>query len=345
MPVSAPLVSVVVPVYQVEAYIADCVRSILGQTYAAIEVILVDDCGSDGSVEIAGKLLEEGSVRWKLLRHEHNRGLSAARNTGVAQAEGDYLLFVDSDDYLAPDCLSLLVQEAERTGAEMVFGNYLEESEGRCVPGFATRPGDAVLPETPVSAYIAGLVAPMAWNRLLRTCWYRQTGIRFIEGILYEDEPWTAELMFRCRQIACVNAITYYYRQRPGSIVGAPRCDEKYAEARVLWMQCLARQMAEHRDKLPEGYILWHHRRVRGTLRELGSELKLAKPERYARALLGCLRVISWRNLSRIPWGENRMFYVMRLVLPVLWAYGISSVLTNYLQRMRCYFLSRVCQK
>lgn len=340
-----PLVSIVVPVYQVEPYIAECVRSVLAQDYPALELILVDDCGGDRSVEIACELLEASSLRWTLLRHERNRGLSAARNTGAAQAEGDYLFFVDSDDYLAPDCLSRLVREAERTGAEMVFGNYLEDREGVFSPGYATRSAEALFLDSPVATYMAGLVAPMAWNRLLLNRWYQQSGIRFVEGILYEDEPWTAGLMFQCSSIARVNEITYYYRWRTRSIMGAPRCDEKYAEARVLWMQVLARQMAMHGDKLAEGYILWHHKKVLRTLREFRAELKLAKPERYARALLKCLSVLSWRNLRRIPWGDNRLFYVMRLFLPVSWAYGISSIFTEHLRKMKRHFLSRICRK
>ena len=106
-------ISIIIPVYKVEAYIEECLASVVSQQDAgiAVECIIVDDCSPDGSMDIVRRFVDnyQGAVQFRLLRHEVNRGLSAARNTGIDAATGDYLLFVDSDDYLSADCLSTLV--------------------------------------------------------------------------------------------------------------------------------------------------------------------------------------------------------------------------------------------
>ena len=102
--------SIIIPVYNVEAYIEECLASVVAQSDAKanIECIIVDDCSPDGSMDIVRRFVDnyQGAVQFRTLRHEVNRGISAARNTGIDAATGDYLLFVDSDDYLSADCLS-----------------------------------------------------------------------------------------------------------------------------------------------------------------------------------------------------------------------------------------------
>lgn len=104
-------VSVIIPVYNVEPYIAACIQTVMRQTYQGeLECILVDDCGTDNSMEIAEKLISDyqGPIEFRILHHEHNRGLSAARNTGTAASKGDYIYFLDSDDEISPNCIELM---------------------------------------------------------------------------------------------------------------------------------------------------------------------------------------------------------------------------------------------
>ena len=105
------MISIIVPIYNVEEFIAECLQSVVAQTYRDYELILVDDCGTDGSMSVAARFASHPALEGKMriLRHDRNRGLSAARNTGTAAAKGKYVLFLDSDDILAPDCLQLLV--------------------------------------------------------------------------------------------------------------------------------------------------------------------------------------------------------------------------------------------
>lgn len=121
-------VTICVPVYGVEKFIGRCARSLFEQTYESLDYVFVDDCSKDRSIAVLQQVVEayprrKPSVR--VVSHEHNRGLAAARRTAVEHATGDYILQVDSDDYLSPDAVSLLVQQAEKTGADIVAGSQL----------------------------------------------------------------------------------------------------------------------------------------------------------------------------------------------------------------------------
>ncbi len=117
-----PLVSVILPVYGVEDYIAKCIDSILNQSYVNTEIIFVNDCTKDNSINIIKEKIDKNNAdRIKVLEHETNRGLSAARNTGVKAAKGDYILHVDSDDWIEPSMIEKMVIEAEKSNADIVI--------------------------------------------------------------------------------------------------------------------------------------------------------------------------------------------------------------------------------
>ena len=126
------VISIIIPVYNVAPYIERSLKSVMGQTYAGdMECLLVDDCGSDDSMAIAERVIGAytGPIRFRILHHDHNRGLSAARNTGTDAATGDYVLYLDSDDELAEDCIEKLMRPVEEDATvEMVVGNYASYS-------------------------------------------------------------------------------------------------------------------------------------------------------------------------------------------------------------------------
>lgn len=112
----APIISVIIPVYNVAPYVEQCLQSVLNQTYDNIEIIVVDDCGIDDSMAIVERIKKEykGNKAFKIVHHEHNRGLSAARNTGVEVANGRYISFIDSDDWIAPNMIEFLLTAANK---------------------------------------------------------------------------------------------------------------------------------------------------------------------------------------------------------------------------------------
>lgn len=196
------------------------------QTYGEIECLIVDDASPDDSIEKSKRLIEayKGPIRFIILHHEHNRGLSAARNTGTEVATGDYILYLDSDDALTDDCIETLVAPVKRdAGIEMVVGNY-EMSDGYPLP--ATMMSRTDLPEAEFSVreavrsyYFEGKSFYVtAWNKLINRQFQQEHQFRFMEGVLYEDNPWTHQVLKYLSHLYIVPAVTYLHYRRPDSI-------------------------------------------------------------------------------------------------------------------------------
>ena len=165
-------ISIIIPVYKVEAYIEECLASVVAQSDAKanIECIIVDDCSPDGSMDIVRRFVDnyQGAVQFRLLRHEVNRGLSAARNTGIDAATGDYLLFVDSDDYLSADCLSTLVSGFDLCpGADVVQANNLWGVGLKSLWYHTSRPYVLTGGQACMEPLLFHRIPILAWNKLV----------------------------------------------------------------------------------------------------------------------------------------------------------------------------------
>ena len=202
-------ISVIIPVYNVEPYVGASIRSVLQQDFAgAYEVIVVDDCATDGSMAVvsqewARREAMPDAPRFSILHHNHNRGLSAARNTGLDAATGKYILFVDSDDTVSGDCLRKLFAQAEATQSDIVAGGYDRVSGN----------SDQAVVSRPLSGYYI-----MAWNKLVLRAYLLNNNIRFIEGLVHEDNPWSFEISCRNPHMSFVKDVTYHYLVRQGSL-------------------------------------------------------------------------------------------------------------------------------
>lgn len=213
------MISIIIPIYNVKDYITDCITSILNQTYKDYEVILVDDCGRDDSVALAENMLKGGQVRFTTLRHEHNRGLSAARNTGFSVARGKYVLFVDSDDSLSFDCLEKLAAVADRTGADVTVGNINVVGNGSEIPLLSDNMPEMFSSRDEILAsYMKGEWYMMAWNKLVRREFMNKNHIQFVEGLVHEDNPWSFEVACKAESMAFVMDKTYNYLVRENSL-------------------------------------------------------------------------------------------------------------------------------
>lgn len=222
------LISIIIPVYNVSSYIERCLQSVMRQTYGEIECIIVDDASPDDSIEKCERLIEayNGPIRFSILHHEHNRGLSAARNTGTEAATGDFIQYLDSDDALTDDCIETLVVPVLRDASiEMVVGNYERLSDGYPLP--ATMMSRTDLPEAEfcgkeaVRSYFfegKGFYVS-AWNKLVKRSFLQEHQLRFMEGVLYEDNPWTHQVLKYLSHLYIVQAVTYLHYRRPGSIM------------------------------------------------------------------------------------------------------------------------------
>lgn len=216
-------ISVIIPIYNVALYVEECLRSVLEQDYEDLEIIIVDDCGTDNSMELVENMVLNSSRDISILRHHSNKGLSAARNTGIRQATGDYLFFLDSDDYIEPYCLSCLAQIAGiYPEADMVYGSSKAIPE-RPIP-------EDIVSRTDLNVFyddrrkikkmiLSYSLLPIGiWNRLIKRKWLLEYQLFFKEGIVYEDNHWDFFAAKCVRRIALCKKNIHYYRFNPNGI-------------------------------------------------------------------------------------------------------------------------------
>ena len=218
-------VTIVIPVYNVRPYIERCLQSVAAQTYSSIECVLVDDCGTDGSMAAAEQFIGgyEGSTAFRVVRHGQNLGLSAARNTGLGAATGEYVYFLDSDDAITPDCITTLAAlaakhpDADYVQGEMVAGGE-ELMKGRTEPGVP----ELCSEKAELENIILCKTHRTAWNRLLKRSFLTENHLLFRPGILMEDHLWTYFVAKHARAVAFARRGTYYYYNNGGSLVNSP---------------------------------------------------------------------------------------------------------------------------
>lgn len=207
-------VSVVIPVYNTKDYLARCVNSVLNQTFTDISVILVDDGSTDGSGAVCDSFARDKRVQ---VIHKENGGLSSARNAGIERAEGEYICFVDSDDYLTENAIERLVLSS--FGADVVVcGYYLDygkEKRENFINGgnFSLKTLGDIFCE-----FKAKHIFDPAWNKLIRLDFLKQSEVSFCEGELYEDTDFNIRLFKSNPKISVISDCLYYYVQRQGSI-------------------------------------------------------------------------------------------------------------------------------
>jgi CDP-glycerol glycerophosphotransferase len=242
-----PRVSVVVPIYNVEDYLAECLASLAAQTFEDLEVVMVDDGSTDGSGAIAESFAAR-DPRFKLVRRP-NGGLSAARNTGIEAATGEFLAFVDSDDLVAPDAYEKLVGTLDKTGSDFASGNAhrLLGTRTRQV-GFLSRPMAKTRLKTHITRQRTLLTDRTAWNKLWRRSFWDEHGLRFPEGRTYEDIPVTIPLHFAARSVDVLSDVIYYWRTREGETLSITqrRNEPRELDNRITAIQEVSEYLHRH---------------------------------------------------------------------------------------------------
>lgn len=226
------IVSIIIPIYNVELYVERCLESVFSQTYKNIEIILVDDCGSDNSLLIAKKVADKYSKRFivKYIHHQENKGLSAARNSGILASTGDYIYFLDSDDTISPKCIEELCSLIGEIAPDFIIGNYntITETGDRCNYILNMDPGLVLSSHSIINAYKAHMWYEMAWNKLVKKKFIIDNNLFFKEGIIHEDELWSFMLACIATSMGVVMSNTYTYYKRTDSITGSVgNSDEK----------------------------------------------------------------------------------------------------------------------
>ena len=212
-------ISIIIPVYNVSGYIERCWASVNAQTYSDIELIFVDDCGTDDSMAKLESCVAGGSrFPVKIIRHERNRGLSAARNTGVDASTGDYLYFLDSDDDILPDCITNLVSPLGQFEYDFVIGGYNLVGDGGCSP-LTLQEGGFFNNEDIIRSYAEGRWYVMAWNKLIKKSFVLEKELYFKEGLIHEDVLWSFRLACLAKSMYVIPTGVYNYYVRKASIM------------------------------------------------------------------------------------------------------------------------------
>lgn len=212
------LISVIVPIYKVEKYLKQCIDSIIAQTYKNIEIILVDD----GSPDCSGEICDEYAKKDERIKviHKKNGGLSDARNKGISEATGEYIAFIDSDDYVEPCYLEKLYHAIRKTDIKIAQCNIQKVDESDISIEII---GDTIKSEKDGKTMIKELYDnkwenTVVWNKLYLKQLFDY--IRFPVGKLHEDEYITYKVLYDVEKISIIPESLYFYRQRKESIIG-----------------------------------------------------------------------------------------------------------------------------
>ncbi|WP_154055694.1 glycosyltransferase [Bifidobacterium bifidum] len=217
-----PLVSIVVPVYNVDQYCDDCLRSIIGQTYRNLEIILVDD----GSTDDCPALCDQWAAvddRISVI-HQRNQGLSGARNTGLDHAHGEYVLCVDSDDVIDSTLVEQCIRSCTKQGSDMVMYSYdcvSENGDEHWAPVEASffPAADVLPPDDVLRLLLTSKLTYFAWKFIARRSLYEDYKVRFPVGHKFEDVGTTYKIVSAAGIVSLINQPLYHYRQRSGSIL------------------------------------------------------------------------------------------------------------------------------
>lgn len=219
-----PLISIIIPVYNVEDYFARCIDSVISQSYTNLEIILVDD----GSPDRCPAICDEYSQRDEriIVIHKKNGGLSDARNAGIDRAKGRYVTFVDSDDYVDPDYISQLYKILVENNADIsICGHTVRYSNGKIIPHYSDHVFTLNPEKTLEKILYDDELCTSAWAKLYKLELFDK--IRFPKGENFEDSSTTYKLIMLSKTIACNMRSQYNYMIRPNSIMTEPFSEKK----------------------------------------------------------------------------------------------------------------------
>ena len=221
---STPLVTISIPIYNCENHLINCLQSVVNQEYKNIEIQLVDDLGNDNSMQLAEDfVLKHPDFNFKILKNEKNSGLSVVRNVGIDSAQGKYIFFLDSDDEITPDCISKMVEIAEREQVEMVCGNVktirLESKEE--IKAFRLQnTKEKTTGNTEIfESFIQGKFPVPSWNKLILLDFLKKNKLYFKEGLFAQDSLQSFETALVLNSVFFLQSDTYIYYLHQDSVI------------------------------------------------------------------------------------------------------------------------------
>lgn len=254
-------VSIIVPVYNVEKYLEECLDSIINQTYIDLDIILVDDGSTDSSPDICERYAEKDN-RIRVI-HKENGGLSSSRNSGLDYAQGEYVYFLDSDDYLEKDAIDLLIKETENKPDIVFFDAKTfadEDYHGKInVSGYIRKCSycDATGHDMTIKLFNNKEFHYSVPLLLLKKAFIENNSLRFYEGIINEDMVFTFEAFIKAQSVKYLNKALYNRRLRPGSIVTSKKLMLSYESSRKIYdeIKCFTEKCGEKYEDVCLPYL------------------------------------------------------------------------------------------
>lgn len=313
-------ISIIVPVYNVEKYIRSCIKSVLNQTYSNIEILLVDDGSTDNSGIICDKYA--ASDCRIIVVHQKNAGLSAARNRGISEACGDYITFIDSDDYIAPDYIESLYSGLQETNAQICICDYQKVDEGieiddlgySCdITASIKRLSNKQALENVYTGDMHGVdfisVAKLYDKKL-----FLNNGISFPVGKIHEDAFTTYKLLYLSERISYIDKAMYFYRIRNGSITTSAFSLKKLDKLEATRGECDFFLNHNELDILRFALFdhLHEHQRIIREMNETSSDVADKRKE-VCRLLQEDIK--KYGKYVELPF-EKRVFYKLLAIFP-----------------------------
>ena len=257
------MVSIVIPIYKVEPYIERCIKSVINQTYKDLEVILVDDCSPDNSMRLATKTIEtfgqSSKMKFVTIKHEKNKGLSAARNTGTMQANGDYIFYLDSDDEIPSDCISQLLDEVKKHPDVQIVQGELKSIPKRDYYDMTHLSAFSFIDNNDWVRYRlfkdTKRLPINAWNKLIQKDFIIKNKLYFKDGIIHEDELWMINVARKLQKMAFCHHTTYVHYINPNSIMTATS-KMRSAENMAIVIDEALSNLDEHNHRQQYDYCL-----------------------------------------------------------------------------------------
>ena len=243
-------ISVVVPVYNVEKYLEQCLNSIINQTFKDIEIICINDGSKDNSL----KIIEEFAAKDKRIRiiNKENEGISAARNQGMGLAQGEYISFIDSDDWIEENYLEALYTAAKKYDSDIACSSIIRVTGKRHRKKIIYKKEEFTtesdkkneLTKVPINSYV--------WNKIYKRVSLLKSGVKFPVGRVYEDVVWCIKAIYYLNGVVTVPDAVYYYRKNPTSIMSTK--SEQNAKDYALSEKEMLAFAKEHNIKILDGY-------------------------------------------------------------------------------------------
>lgn len=263
-------VSVIIPVYNVGNYLDRCLKSVLGQTEKNIEILCIDDCSTDNSLSIL-KNYAKTDGRLHIFKNQHNLGQAYSRNIGLDAAKGEFITFVDSDDYMDNRAIEEMYGIAIKRKLDLLFCDakiIQEYKETQATP--LRRFRKAVYTDEAGAVLFHHMVQHQdmfgnVWGVLYRTAFLKENQLRFIKGILHEDVPFIFKATILSRKAGCVNNTYYYYVERNNSTMRSDNIEQRLEGLLIAYFDMLVfwREHGDYTDETNQGihdYIENYHR-------------------------------------------------------------------------------------